>query len=289
MLSNKYFVNFYCEKFRIKKPELMYTSIVSPGAKTVDGLYDKLKRKVSMAKDGRFNLANIADLNRCTILIDDYDDAVSTIKKLKDKIPTLAGEVHNRKGLNGYRGINLNFYTGDGIPAEIQIATPETHYVKQVSQVEYNIVRSMTREERRQNREELQYNKDLTQQLNNIAFADGAFDRNVADLEELFFNYGELERPAQIPLILNKAITKESFDDPVLLKMRLAGVVEFLQEPQRRFLAKVTDIVKYKRLGVSYGRKVPKLARLRNSPAGLLSSIIFQDSSSQDSIDSAGL
>jgi hypothetical protein len=288
MLTNKYFVNFYCKKFGIRKPEFVRTSIVSPGAKTVDGLYDKLKRKVDTAKDGKFNLADIADLNRCTILIDDYDDAVSTVKKLKDKIPALVGEIHNRKGINGYRGINLNFYTEDGVPAEIQIATPETNYVKQVSQAEYNIFRSMSREERRHNREELQYNKDLTQQLNNIAFADGAFDRNVKDLEELLFEYGKLEKPAPIPPILNKIITKESFSDPTLLKMRLAGVVEFLQEPQRRFLAKVTDIVKYKRLGVSYGSKVPKLARLRNSPAGLLSSVVLPGSG-QESIDSANL
>jgi hypothetical protein len=272
-LKDEYFIDFYCKKFGIKPPELVYTSIFNPGAKTLNGLYDKLRRKTKLMGRDEFNLADILDLNRCTVLVDSYEDASAAIKKLKSKIPNLVGNIHNRKHLNGYRGIHLNFYTEEGIPSEIQIATPKTNYIKQLSQAEYNIIRSMSSAEKHQNREQLHHNYELTKQLNLFAFADGAFDKYAPQVEQLLYTYGEIKKPKDIPSNLNKKFVRDEFEetaDPEIVKKRLRPVVEFLGKSQQRFIADIGKIVKYHSIGVSFNRPATKLSRLRDSPAALL-------------------
>jgi hypothetical protein len=277
MQESKYFIDFYCGKFGVKKPEFVRTSIFSSGAKTIDGLCDKLQRKIMVMGSSEFNLSDIADLNRCTILIDHYADAVPAIKKLKSKIPALTGEIHNKSEVNGYRGIHLNFYTKDGVPAEIQIATPEVSYLKQLSQAEYNVMRSMSAEEKRQNRRQLEYNSRITQQLHKLAFANGEFDRHAPHLEELLFSFGRPQKPVQIPPVLSRVFTAKDFEDFSLLRRRLSGVAEFLDASQQRFLAQIDGIVKYCRLGVSYDRYAPKkLSRLNSAITALPTPMIAE-------------
>jgi hypothetical protein len=122
----------------------------------------------------------------------------------------------------------------------------------------------MSPDERHANRQQIHHNYELTKQLNQFAFADGSFDRYAPQLEQLFYAFGELEKPKNIPPNLDKIFTANDFvgeENIKLTKKRLSPVADFLQEAQAHFIDRIGNIVQYHRIGVSYENITPKLSR----------------------------
>lgn len=104
-------------KWKIKE----FGSYIDPKCKTAESIYSKLIRLYPAANNKtEFTVLNsgINDLLRMTVIVE-YNEVISTIKKLKHKFPDLTGYLKIKN--SGYCGIHLNLKV-DGLPCEIQLA-----------------------------------------------------------------------------------------------------------------------------------------------------------------------
>ena len=131
-------------------------SLESESAKLV-GLEHRLKSKESLARkilsdahDMEVSLeeaaSGIGDVVRYTFCIDE-DQYVpvtdKTLKYLSEKHISVI-KFRNRWGGEGYKGINMNLKTADGIIFELQFHTPASFEAKELEHANYEIVRSET-------------------------------------------------------------------------------------------------------------------------------------------------
>lgn len=112
---------------------------------------DSLTRKIlSEAHDMEVSpeeaAAVIGDVLRYTLCIDD-DQYVSvvdkTLKAFAEKNITVY-KFRNRWGGDGYKGINTNLKTGDGLIFELQLHTPASFDAKELEHANYEVARSET-------------------------------------------------------------------------------------------------------------------------------------------------
>jgi hypothetical protein len=80
-------------------------------------------------KDYRDDASKVKDIARNTIVVDwnQYDKAVTLLKEQGGKVKTIDGT----SDLMGYSGTNAVIKTKAGLPAEIQVNTPEMIYAKE--------------------------------------------------------------------------------------------------------------------------------------------------------------
>lgn len=176
----------------------------SAGHKSAKSLAGKISRDRREEKDDEkvrgISVSSISDLTRCTIVIESFDRAAETIRKLAEKFKYIRGGISNKKETgSGYQGIHLKGVDEKGVPFEIQIHTPETLLIKKVSDCEYIHWRHFNKnyevdqangdkqkideinERERAKKKDDQACKDIYKYLYEIT--DNEFDRNITDIE----------------------------------------------------------------------------------------------------------
>lgn len=100
--------------------------------KSVDSILDKVRRK-SMA-GSPYSVYDMKDHVRGALLVNDYNEIPAVLQKLdENSIPYTVENFFEHPTEWGYKGVHITFPYGDGINAEIQIATPEAWQVKKIS------------------------------------------------------------------------------------------------------------------------------------------------------------
>lgn len=127
-------VEDFTNKYGFKKSEFINV-IVDPGTKSGKSLFSKLDRKANLENDANFTLLDVADIVRCSIIVESYEQVVPLIKELQKRIPGLKGDISENS--TGYKGVHLVFFV-NGFKAEMQIATGNVWFAKQAGEEVYS-------------------------------------------------------------------------------------------------------------------------------------------------------
>lgn len=104
------------------------TNIIDHGIKSIDSVLSKIYRKTKIELNHNFSIRDIKDIIRCTIIIDNYNQAIPLIRAIRKNIPTVCGDVCENE--TGYIGIHMSL-TINNFPSEIQVTTKEAWEIKQ--------------------------------------------------------------------------------------------------------------------------------------------------------------
>jgi len=210
----------FCNDFQIDK-KVFNSNSIEGNAKSVDSIKDKLERKLDLKSS--FTLAEFNDLSRCVILLDSYEQIPDFLRLMKERIPSLVGDVPQRK--SGYRGVHTHFRLG-GINVEVQLSTAKAWTYKRAEDEVYKDLRSRKESVTKKDLDialdliiELKRNmssnnsKDLTNQLNvakeNYQHLKHIYDSEKSEIEEKRKEsrdlYEELHADGEFDKIKNEA------------------------------------------------------------------------------------
>lgn len=83
------------------------------------------------------SVGGVADLTRCTMIIESFSQVPKILTELRQQLPSLQVSICDYINEGGYSAIHLKGLNEQGIPYEVQLHTPESFYLKQISEYEY--------------------------------------------------------------------------------------------------------------------------------------------------------
>lgn len=83
-------------------------------------------------------ISSVTDLTRCTMILDSFRQVPNILLELKKRLPFVYVSICDHSEEDGYSAIHLKGLNEQGIPYEIQLHTPESFYLKQISEYEYS-------------------------------------------------------------------------------------------------------------------------------------------------------
>jgi len=111
------------------------------GHKSAKSIASRIKRDndyyIKNNSSKKASISGITDLTRSTMIIESFSQVPKILMELRQKLPSLQVTVCDHSSSGGYSAIHLKGTNEQGIPYEVQIHTPESFYLKQISEYEY--------------------------------------------------------------------------------------------------------------------------------------------------------